>query len=167
MKIRLRKPKISDLKQFYIVFNNKEVAKQLSSYSYPSTIAESKKKLQEIINQNKKRDYYEFAIIINKSFVGLVGLGKPSKDKKTFVLAYVVGRKYWNKGIATKAVEKITQFGFNKLKINKIVADNNEDNPASARVLEKNGFSFIKKIRKKRGKTGKKINILYWEKRLK
>lgn len=167
MKITLRKPKISDLNQFHRIFNDKEVAKQLSGYSYPSTIVESKKKLQEIINQNKKGDYYEFAIIVNKDFVGSVVLEKPSKDKKIFTLGYVVGRKYWGKGIATGAVKKIIQFGVNKLKLKKIVADNDEDNPSSARVLEKNGFSFIKKIRKKRGKTGKKINVLYWEKKLK
>ena len=49
----------------------------------------------------------------------------------------------------------------------KIVADNDEDNTGSARVLEKNGFSLVKKLKGKRGKKGKKINILYWEKKLK
>ncbi|MCX6749826.1 MAG: GNAT family N-acetyltransferase, partial [Candidatus Pacearchaeota archaeon] len=107
------------------------------------------------------------AIIVNKNFVGSVVLEKPPKDKKTFTLGYAVGRKYWNKGIATSAVKEITHFGFNKLKLKKIIADNDEDNPGSARVLEKNRFSFIKKIRKKMGKTGKKINILCWEKKLK
>jgi RimJ/RimL family protein N-acetyltransferase len=167
MKITLRKPKLSDLNQFHKIFNDKEMSKQLSGYSYPSTIAESKKKLQEIINKNKKGDYYEFAIILDRDFVGSVVLEKPSKDKKTFTLGYAVGREYWNKGIATSAVKKIIPFGFNKLKLKKIIADNDEDNPGSARVLEKNGFSFIKQIKKKRGKTGKKINILYWEKKLK
>ena len=167
MKITLRKPKLSDLNQFHKIFNDKEMAKQLSGYSYPSTIEESKKKLQEIINQNKKGNYYEFAIIVNRNFVGSIVLEKPSKDKKIFTLGYAVGKKYWNKGIATSAVKEIAKFGFNKLRLKKIVADNDEDNLGSARVLEKNGFSFIKKIRKKRGKTGKMINILYWEKKLK
>jgi [ribosomal protein S5]-alanine N-acetyltransferase len=164
MKLTLRKPKMSDLKQFHGVFNDKEMAKQISGYSYPSTIEQSKQKLQEIINENKRGDYYEFAIIVNENFVGSIVLEKPSKDKKIFTLGYAVGRRYWNKGIATEAVKKIIQFGFNKLKLKKIIADNDEDNLSSARVLEKNGFSFIKKTRKTRRKTGKKINVLYWEK---
>ncbi|MCX6749930.1 MAG: GNAT family N-acetyltransferase, partial [Candidatus Pacearchaeota archaeon] len=72
MKITLRKPQLSDLNQFHKIFNDKEMAKQLSGYSYPSTILQSKKKLQEIISKNEKGNYYEFAIIVNKNFVGSV-----------------------------------------------------------------------------------------------
>jgi RimJ/RimL family protein N-acetyltransferase len=164
MKIILRKLRIGDLNAFRKVFNDKEVAKQLSGFNYPSSLEESRKKLQEMIDLNKKGDYYEFAIIYNKNFVGTVCLEKPTKDKKTFTLGYAIGRKYWNKGIATKSAKKIINFGFKKLKLKKIVADNDEDNPASARVLEKNGFKFVKAIKKRRGKTGKKIKVLFWEK---
>ncbi|MBM3232370.1 GNAT family N-acetyltransferase [Candidatus Pacearchaeota archaeon] len=165
MKIKLKLPKISDTKEFREIFNDKEVGKQLSGYKYPLHFSEAKKKLQEIITQNKKGDYYEFAIIYNNKFVGLVCLGKPSKDKKIFTLGYAVGRKYWNKGIATKSVKKIVNFGFSKLKLNKIVADNDEDNLASAKVLEKNGFKFVKRVEKKRRKTDKKVRVLFWEKK--
>ena len=167
MNLRLRKPKISDIKSFRKIFNDKELVKQLSGYKYPLSLSEAKNKLQEIINLNKKGNHHEFAIIYNNQFVGLVCLEKPSKDKKTFTLGYAVGRKYWNKGLASKAVENGLNFGFSKLKLKRIIADNNKDNPASARVLEKNGFSFIKEIKKKRGKIGRKINILCWEKKIK
>ena len=162
MKITLRKPKMSDFKAFRETFNDKEVAKQLSGFKYPLSLKHAKEKLNEIINNNKG-DYYEFAIIYNKKLIGLVCLEKPSNDKKTFTLGYAISRKYWNKGIASKASKKIIEFGFSKLKLKKIIADNDEDNPASGRVLEKNGFRFIKKIKKKREKTGKKINVLFWE----
>ena len=121
-KIMLRKPRLSDLKHFHEVFNDKEMAKQISGYPYPSTIAQSKKKLQEIIDKNNKGDYYEFAIIANKKFVGSIVLEKPSRNKKIFTLGYAVGRKYWGRGIATSAVKKITRFAINKLRLEKIVA---------------------------------------------
>ncbi len=162
MKITLRKPKLSDLKKFRNIFNDKEVAKQLSGYPYPLSLKEARKNLQNTINQNKKGNYYEFAIIYNKKFVGMIVLEKPSKNKKTFTLRYAIGRKYWNKGITTKAIKEIIKFGFTKLKLKKIVADNDEDNPASGKVLEKNQFKFIKKIKKKR-RGNKRINVLFWE----
>ncbi len=158
MIIKLRKPKISDFKEFKNVFNDKEVAKQLVGFPYPMNLEKAKTKLQETIDLNKGGDYYEFAIIVDGTFTGMIVLEKPSKDKKTFTLGYVLGRKYWNKGITTKAIRKILNFGFNKLRLKKIIADNDEDNPASGRVLEKNGFKFIKKA-KKRG-----VNVLFWEK---
>jgi len=164
MKVTLRKPKMSDEEGFMEVFNDKEVAKQLTGYPYPLTIEKSKKRLKDIINKNKKGNYYEFAITVNNRFVWLIVLEKPSKDRKTFTLGYAIGRKYWNKGITTSAIKKIISFGFNRLKIKKIVADNDEDNPASGRVLEKNKFKLIKKAKKRRRKTDKRINVLYWEK---
>jgi RimJ/RimL family protein N-acetyltransferase len=164
-KIRLRKPKPSDLKEFRNVFDDREMVKQLAGYKYPFTEAEAKKSLKETIRLNKKGDYYEFAIIYKNKFVGMVVLEKPTKDKKTFTLGYAVGRAYWGKGIASEAVKRIINFGFNKLRLKKIVADNDEDNPASARVLEKNGFLFLKKGKRKKGKTRKNINILYWERK--
>ena len=158
MKITLRKPRQTDAKEFREVFNDREVAKQLVGFPYPLNLEKAKKKLQETIDLNKKGNYYEFAIIYGKNFAGMIVLEKPSKDKKTFSLGYAVGKKYWNRGITTLAIKKIINFGFKKLKLKKIIADNDETNPASGRVLEKNGFKFIKKA-KKRG-----VNVLFWEK---
>ena len=158
MKITLRKPKISDAKTFREVFNDEEVVKQLVGYKYPLTLEHAKKQLDKIINKNKKDNYYEFAIIEDNKWAGMIVLEKPSKDKKTFTLGYALGRKYWNKGITTQAIKQICDFGFNKLKLNKIIADNDEDNPASGRVLEKNGFKFIRKEKKRN------TNVIFWEK---
>ncbi|MBU0907065.1 MAG: GNAT family N-acetyltransferase [Nanoarchaeota archaeon] len=158
MELSLRELNISDLDEFVEIFNEKDVAEQLIGFKFPLSIDEAKDKLQEIIDLNRKGDYYEFAIIANRKFVGTVCLEKPTEDKKTFTLGYAIGKKYWNRGIASMAVEKILNFGFNGLKLEKIVADNDDDNPASARVLEKNGFKFVKKVKKK------KNNVLFWEK---
>lgn len=157
MKINLRKPKISDAKAFREVFNDEEVVKQLVGYKYPLTLEHAKKQLGKIIKKNKKGNYYEFAIIVDNNWTGMIVLEKPSRDKKTFTLGYALGRKYWNKGITTQAIKQICDFGFNKLKLNKIIADNDEDNPASGRVLEKNGFKFIRKEKKR------KTNVIFWE----
>jgi len=164
MKNQLRKLKISDVKKFREIFNDKEVVKQLIGYKYPLTLEHAKKQLEKIINKNKKGDYYEFAILADGKWSGMIVLEKPSKDKKTFTLGYAIGRKYWNKGITTKAIKQICNFGFNKLKLNKILADNDEDNPASGKVLEKNGFKLIKKRKGKNSRTRRKVNVLFWEK---
>jgi [ribosomal protein S5]-alanine N-acetyltransferase len=160
MRISLRKPKISNLKAFQKVFGDKKVNEQLVGYPYPLTLQKAKNKLQEIINLNKKGDYYEFAIIFNKKFVGTVVLENPSKNKKTFTLGYALGSKYWNKGITTEAAKKMIKFGFNKLKLKKIKSDHDSDNPASGRVLEKAGFKKVKTIK---GKKNKNINVIFYE----
>lgn len=160
-RITLRKPKMSDAKEFREIFNDKEVSKQISGYEFPFTLNNANAKLKEIISLNKSGKHYEFAIEYDNEFAGLICLENPSEDRKTFELGYAIGRKHWNKGIASKAVEKMIKFGFDKLKLKRIVADNDESNPASARILEKNGFRPLKKAKIKR--ENRKAKVIYWE----
>ncbi len=52
-------------------------------------------------------------------------------------------KEFWNKGIATEVISLIVNYLFNQTDITTICASNMIDNPASGRVLEKNGFSKI------------------------
>lgn|SRR5208337_4705877 len=53
-------------------------------------------------------------------------------------VTYWIGREYWGKGIATKALSKFLR----ELKVNPIYARASKDNVASIRVLEKCGFKI-------------------------
>jgi ribosomal-protein-alanine N-acetyltransferase len=55
-------------------------------------------------------------------------------------IGYFIGEPYWNKGIMTKAVKLIVDFGFQHLDIERIHTGVFEYNMASRRVLEKCGF---------------------------
>jgi len=88
-----------------------------------------------------QRPTLDFAILYRNEFCGVIGLG-PQHDvyRKTAEVGYWLGEPYWGKGIATKAVQLITAYGFNQLGLARIHAGIFEYNPASMRVLEKNGF---------------------------
>jgi len=53
-------------------------------------------------------------------------------------VTYWIGREYWGKGIATKALSKF----LGELKVRPIYARASKDNTASIRVLEKCGFKI-------------------------
>jgi ribosomal-protein-alanine N-acetyltransferase len=55
-------------------------------------------------------------------------------------IGYFIGEPFWNKGIATKAVSLITDWGFNNLDIVRIHTGIFEFNKSSQRVLEKCGY---------------------------
>ena len=55
-------------------------------------------------------------------------------------VGYWVGKEFWGKGIATKALAEF----INQVKIHPLVAHVAKHNIASRRVLEKCGFTFIK-----------------------
>ena len=63
-------------------------------------------------------------------------------------VGYWIGEPFWGKGIATDAVARVCEIGFQEFKFEKITAHVFSFNPASCRVLEKNGFEnegFMKK----------------------
>ena len=55
-------------------------------------------------------------------------------------IGYDLARPYWGQGIMSEAVRAMVDFGFKRMDLNRIEADADERNPASARVLAKIGF---------------------------
>jgi RimJ/RimL family protein N-acetyltransferase len=63
-------------------------------------------------------------------------------------LSYWVGRPYWNKGIASSAVEAATEYGFDTLGLERVQAFVFDPNPASTHILEKAGFQLEGRLRR-------------------
>ena len=82
-----------------------------------------------------------FAIEYEGAFCGMIGL-MPQNDiyRLTAEIGYWLGEPFWNKGIITKAVAMITNYGFDKLGFIRIHTGVFEYNIASMKVLEKNGY---------------------------
>jgi ribosomal-protein-alanine N-acetyltransferase len=55
-------------------------------------------------------------------------------------LGFYLARAYWGKGLATEAGRAFVDFGFNELRLSRIVTAVEIGNDASVRVLEKLGF---------------------------
>jgi ribosomal-protein-alanine N-acetyltransferase len=77
----------------------------------------------------------------NLNLIGGIGFHlkyglKSHKDE----IGYWLAKDFWNKGIMTKVVKKFCEIGFLENNLIRIEAVVFENNPASARVLEKNGF---------------------------
>ncbi|MCF8371232.1 MAG: GNAT family N-acetyltransferase [Bacteroidales bacterium] len=82
-----------------------------------------------------------FAIEYISEYVGNISIHQ-EKDvyRKSAEIGYFIGEPYWNKGIATQAVQLICEWAFANLDIVRIHTGVFEFNPASCRVLEKCGF---------------------------
>ena len=82
-----------------------------------------------------------FAIEYEGAFCGMIGL-LPQIDvyRLTAEIGYWLGEPFWNKGIITKAVAMITDYGFNELGFVRIHTGIFGYNIASMKVLEKNGY---------------------------
>lgn len=82
-----------------------------------------------------------FGIEYKDKLSGIIGL-VIQKDvyQKSAEIGYWIGEPFWGNGIATKAVELITQYGFDMLHLNRIYTGVFDYNIASMKVLAKNGY---------------------------
>jgi len=137
--IEIRPLKLSDKSQLAKLANNKKIWDNLRDYipfPYEETDAEF------FINLTKEEEPKQtFGIEYKGEISGVIGL-VIQKDvyKKSAEIGYWIGEPFWGNGIATKAVELITEYGFDNLGLNRIYSGVFEYNVASMKVLEKNGY---------------------------
>jgi len=156
-KFILRKWKPSDLESLVENANNYNVARNLrDAFPYPYTTEDG----EEWIDFAQNEEWgYNFAITINNEAIGGIGLivGKDI-ERKSSEVGYWLGEEHWGKGIVSSALKCIVEFAFNELELERIFAVPLEDNTASRRVLEKNGFILEGILRNSVIKSGKIYN---------
>lgn len=137
--LTLRNFELEDAKRIALLANNKKIWINLrDAFPHPYSQEDA---VQFIEKCRKRKPQSVFAIIYDDELCGSIGIFQMQDVyRKSAEIGYWIGEEYWGKGIATKAVEKIVQYGFENFDIIKIFAGIFSNNRASERVLEKNGF---------------------------
>jgi RimJ/RimL family protein N-acetyltransferase len=135
----LRKLREDDIDRLAEYANNKKVSRNLrDGFPNPYTVADAKSFIEMA---NAKNPITIFAVEYQRDYVGNISLTVGSDVyRKSTEIGYFIGEPFWNKGIMTKAVNLITEFGFKQLDIFRIYTGIFEYNKSSQRVLEKCGF---------------------------
>jgi [ribosomal protein S5]-alanine N-acetyltransferase len=81
------------------------------------------------------------AIVVDGAAVGGIGIELGTDIfRRSAEIGYWLGEPFWGRGIATEALRAMTEYAFERFDICRLEAGVFEWNPASARVLEKNGY---------------------------
>jgi ribosomal-protein-alanine N-acetyltransferase len=99
--------------------------------------------IQWCANRFKYHDGIRWGIVHRQTqqLVGSCGFHNIRKRHRKAEMGYELGVDQWGKGFATEAVNRIIDFGFRHLDLNRIEAWTMLDNVNSMHVLEKAGFS--------------------------
>ncbi len=139
--IILRPFKDSDAKSLAELCNNKKIWDNLRDY-FPFPYTEENA-VEFIKHCQKESPQQTFAIEFNGKFAGSIGLVKQTDVYRLSAeIGYLLGEPFWGKGIATKVVKLITEYGFSQLGLIRIYSGVFDFNKASQRVLEKAGFTL-------------------------
>lgn len=74
-------------------------------------------------------------------YIGTISVNGIDWINRRAEIGYMIGNKnYWGYGLATQAVQLVSDYGLKRLNLNKVEAGVTDGNMGSIRVLEKNGF---------------------------
>ena len=159
----LRKWNETDLNSLVKYANNSNVAKWLTNgFPHPYTQEDGKAYISMITNDNPVK---VFAIEVNGEAVGSIGI-YPQSDihEKNAEIGYWLAEEQWGKGIMTKAIQEIVEYGFQTFDIVRIFARPFSTNLKSHRALEKAGFKLEASLKKALFKKGEFMDELIYVK---
>lgn len=150
-----------DLENLVINANNPHIAKYMTdAFPHPYTREAGMSFLTFATQGNPT---HIFAIEVEGKAAGGIGI-HPQSDimRKNAELGYWLGETYWGKGIITAAIPQMVDFAFSTYDITRVFARPFGNNPASARVLEKCGFTLEATIHQNIYKNGEFLDELIY-----
>ena len=101
-----------------------------------------------MIAYQQKHGFGIYAVVHKETnqYVGRAGLIHLAFDESQsdIEVCYALHKKFWGKGYATEIAKALVQYGFQDLKLDKLVAVTYPENLPSRHVLEKIGMRYIK-----------------------
>ncbi|RNL90322.1 N-acetyltransferase [Sinomicrobium pectinilyticum] len=135
----LGKIKEADISVIVKYAGNKKIAENTLNIPHPYTKEDAKFWVRNSNKGFENGTQFTFGIRIKPTneFIGGIGLKiEPKFDRAE--MGYWIAEKFWNNGFATEAVKAVLAYGFNGLKLNKILATHLVENSASGKVMIKN-----------------------------
>lgn len=140
-RLTLRPARMSDARDMYEYSRDPEVARHVLWDAHRS-IRQTRQYLRYLIRQYRVAAPCTFVIELTaeRKVIGTIGFMWVQMDNHSAEIGYSLNRDYWNQGIMTEALQEILRFGFDRVRLNRIEAQHDVDNPASGHVMRNAGM---------------------------
>lgn len=161
MEFQLRPWSADDLDSLVLYANNPDIARNMTDqFPHPYTREKGSMFLQYAMQGDPPNI---LAIAVGGQAVGGIGI-HPQADvyRRNAELGYWLGEPFWGKGIVTRAVRQMVDYGFRHWEIDRIYARPYGTNIGSQKVLEKAGFVLEGRFEKTIYKNGVYLDELIY-----
>jgi RimJ/RimL family protein N-acetyltransferase len=143
---RLRQWLVRDAKELVPIANDPYVARYLSqAFPQPYTRTDADRWIKAHAHGGTAG---QFAIEVRDELAGGIGFAVGRAERAgTASIGYWLGRRFWNLGVMSEAVELATRWAFETWRLRRIWANVMDPNVGSVRVLEKAGYVFEGRMR--------------------
>lgn len=123
--------------------NSRRIAERLRDrFPHPYSLEDAKQFLTAVTARDENSKEFVLAIDVGGASVGAIGVTLGTDiERVSGELGYWLGEEYWGRGIVTEAIRRFAPWAMERFNLTRLHADTFHDNPASARVLEKAGFT--------------------------
>ena len=157
----LRRWRVGDEASLARHANNRNVSRNLRDiFPYPYTAADATAWIERVKDESPTLN---FAIDVDGSAVGGISI-RLGEDvyRRSAEIGYWLGEPFWGRGIASEALRAVTDHAFATFDVIRLEAGVFGWNPASARVLEKAGYTLEGRLRQAVMKDGRLTDRLLY-----
>ncbi|WP_340014324.1 GNAT family N-acetyltransferase [Paenibacillus sp. FSL K6-1318] len=143
----LRSLRQSDYSTLSELFSDPQVIRYVNRGSQPTPIR-ARRLLNQIRSSSAKLDSLHYGICWRgkEQVIGITSFQHWNDQNGTAQIGYILNRSCWGMGVATEAVQRLLQFGFDDLHLWRVEARCYEANVSSQRVLSKIGMSYERSL---------------------
>jgi ribosomal-protein-alanine N-acetyltransferase len=140
-RLTLRQLVVNDEQEIFTLRSDSEINKYLH-IKIPNTIDYARYFFFRVFHNNKKNDSFYWAITFSDKniLVGTICLFGFSDENDKCEIGYELLTDFQGQGIMKEAAEKVIDYAFNTIKVQKIEAFFHSDNQRSIKLLEKLSF---------------------------
>ncbi len=140
-RLTLRPMTQGDAADLYAVFSDPAVVRFWSTEPWTS-VASAEKAIAHALDAYREASEVRFGIALAETdvLIGTVNLHHFFGQNRRCEIGYALGSAHWGRGYAREALAAALDYGFEALDLNRVEADIDPRNDASAALLERLGF---------------------------
>ncbi len=140
-RLQLRRFRIEDVQAVYENYGSDPKVNTYISFAPCATLEGAQGFIAMHMEQYEKDpSFYGWAITLDDTVIGSIGLFNVDEDSEQCELGYSLGSRWWGAGYGSEAAKAVLKYGFEQVEAHRIYASHHIDNQASGRVLAKIGM---------------------------
>ena len=159
-RLTLRAARMSDARDMYEYSRDPEVARHVLWEAHTS-IHQTRGYLRYILRQYRTGAPSTFVIELTaeRKVIGTIGQMWIQRENRSAEIGYSLSRQYWNQGLMTEALSALLRFCFDTLRLNRVEAQHETDNPASGAVMRHAGMRHEGLLRQRIYNKGRYVDV--------
>ncbi len=156
----LRPARMGDARDLYEYCRDPEVARHVLWEAHAS-VHQTRVYLRSLLRQYRAGVPSTFVVelIEEHKVIGTIGLMWVQQDNRSAEVGYSLNRQYWNRGLMSEALGEMLRFCFDTLKLNRVEAQHETDNPASGAVMRHAGMKREGVLRQRIYNKGRFVDV--------